>query len=213
MWDTRILLLEFGRLGLVGQELKGLLSVSASGVTIQHELVARANLDHIRRLSLNGSVGVCFVLPNAAMVEAGAFLQRFNEAPAVPPVLVVVDSQNQSSQLMSLANDFLMTPLRPEEVISRVRRWSRSPSDEAELAHIKEKIGLKQLIGTSPPFAAAVKNIPAVARSEATVMILGETGTGKEVFARAIHYLGKTASGPFMPVNCGAIPTELMENE
>jgi len=213
MWDIRILLLEFGHLGSIGEELKELLTANASGVTIQHELVTRANLDHTRRLALHSSVGVCFALPNAAIAEVVAFLQSFNEAPAAPPVLAVVDSQNQSPQLLALANDFIMTPLRAAEVISRVRRWSRSPADEADLAHIKERIGLKQLIGTSPPFAAAVKNIPAVARSEATVMILGETGTGKEVFARAIHYLGKTASGPFMPVNCGAIPTELMENE
>ncbi len=65
----------------------------------------------------------------------------------------------------------------------------------------------------SPAMRHALKNLPAVAASAQTVLISGETGTGKEIVARAIHVLSKRASGPFMAVNCGAIPEGLIEGE
>jgi DNA-binding NtrC family response regulator len=72
---------------------------------------------------------------------------------------------------------------------------------------------LKRLIGESPSFLAAVNKIPLVAEFDASVLISGETGTGKELTARAIHQLSPRANAPFIPVNCAAIPTELVENE
>ncbi len=81
------------------------------------------------------------------------------------------------------------------------------------LTSLKEQVGLRHLIGNSPEFLDEVKKIPKIARFEITVLITGETGTGKEVFARAIHYLSPRAEGPFVPVNCGAIPADLVENE
>jgi two-component system, NtrC family, response regulator GlrR len=78
---------------------------------------------------------------------------------------------------------------------------------------MKEKLGLRHLVGESPSFLAAVEKIPLVARCEASVLLFGETGTGKELVARAIHYLSPRAKKPFIAVNCGAIPTELVENE
>jgi len=60
---------------------------------------------------------------------------------------------------------------------------------------------------------ALLKQIASVAKHDVCVLILGETGTGKEVFARAIHYCSERSSKPFIPVNCGAIPVDLLENE
>ncbi|NVM20900.1 MAG: sigma-54-dependent Fis family transcriptional regulator [Desulfobacterales bacterium] len=70
-----------------------------------------------------------------------------------------------------------------------------------------------QLVGESPSFCAEIKKIPIVAAGDASVLISGETGTGKELCAQAIHYLSPRAAKPFVPVNCGAIPVELLENE
>jgi two-component system response regulator GlrR len=70
------------------------------------------------------------------------------------------------------------------------------------------------LIGESPAFIALLRSVERVARrSIATVLVRGETGTGKELIARAVHYLGERRGCPFVPVNCGALPDTLVENE
>lgn len=89
----------------------------------------------------------------------------------------------------------------------------RDGRNETVLRELKRKLGLGQLIGESPAFLAAISKIPTMARCDANVLIAGETGTGKEVCARAIHYLSLRSSQPFIAVNCGAIPDELVENE
>jgi transcriptional regulator with PAS, ATPase and Fis domain len=69
------------------------------------------------------------------------------------------------------------------------------------------------LIGSSAVFLQALKLIDRFSTCDATVLILGETGTGKELAARAIHYLSDRRDGPFVPINCGAIPDSLVESE
>jgi two-component system, NtrC family, response regulator GlrR len=78
---------------------------------------------------------------------------------------------------------------------------------------LKAIVGMKLLVGQSPSFVAETRKIPLLASCSGRVVILGETGTGKELFARAVHYLSSRMSNPFVPVSCGAIPVELFENE
>jgi two-component system, NtrC family, response regulator GlrR len=71
----------------------------------------------------------------------------------------------------------------------------------------------KALIGTSKCFLQVTGLIPLLSSSRSTVLISGETGTGKELFARAVHYAGERKGKPFVPVNCAALPDHLIENE
>ena len=90
-----------------------------------------------------------------------------------------------------------------------VRHADAAPASDPELPD-----GLRgRLIGRAPAFLRMVRRVPQVAGSDATVLLLGETGTGKEVCAQAIHYTSPRASGPWIAINCAAIPAELVETE
>src|SRR5208283_3290938 len=87
----------------------------------------------------------------------------------------------------------------------------------SEKLYLEDEIRLDQnignMVGAGPGFQAVLKNIQTVAPTDATVMILGETGTGKELVARAIHELSGRSKGSFVKVNCAAIPASLLESE
>jgi DNA-binding NtrC family response regulator len=84
---------------------------------------------------------------------------------------------------------------------------------EMLLQHLRDAGALSKLVGSAPAFVKAISQLPAVSKSEAAVMIRGETGTGKELVARAIHYMSSRAGFPFVALNCGSLPDTLLEDE
>jgi two-component system, NtrC family, response regulator GlrR len=101
-----------------------------------------------------------------------------------------------------------------KEVISRLTQPDACKTQQdLPIRQLRSRLGLDHIIGESPAFVALLKLIDCIARHDVSVLILGETGTGKEVFARAIHYCSERSGKPFIPVNCGAIPVDLLENE
>ncbi len=133
------------------------------------------------------------------------------------PILIVAEhcEQEQILELLNLgAADFITQPLTATDLLARIKRLlEQTRKGEAFKRSLKVKLGLKQIIGDSPVFRKEIEKIPTVAQCDVTVLISGETGAGKELFARALHYLSPRAGRPFVPVNCGAIPTDLVENE
>jgi DNA-binding NtrC family response regulator len=89
----------------------------------------------------------------------------------------------------------------------------RQSSVENLVARQQNAQALGKLVGRSAAFLSAIEPVPAVAKSDATVLITGETGTGKELVAHAIHYLSARAGHPFSPVNCGSLSDTLLEDE
>jgi DNA-binding NtrC family response regulator len=81
------------------------------------------------------------------------------------------------------------------------------------VARLRSHEALSRLVGEAPRFLTVIERLPLMARNSATVVISGETGTGKELISRAMHYLGPRAPHPFVPVNCGALPDGLLEDE
>jgi transcriptional regulator with PAS, ATPase and Fis domain len=125
--------------------------------------------------------------------------------------------ENITRQLVSLpCNDFIICNSSPHEILARLRRCVDG-SLSTEFGEVKNHLlfnyGIKNLVGGDPKFCQALAKIKQIAACEVPVLLTGETGTGKEIFARTIHYLSPRADKPFIPVNCAAIPTELFENE
>lgn len=131
-----------------------------------------------------------------------------NRYPDIPVAMITAHGSVESAiEALKLgAFDFVTKPLALEklrELVGHALRASTTADDEAEAT----------LIGSSPKIAALREQIRKVARSQAPVHIHGESGVGKEVVARLIHRLGPRNGQPFIAVNCGAIPPELVESE
>ena len=86
-------------------------------------------------------------------------------------------------------------------------------ANERIIRHLREAQALARLIGEAPPFREVIAMLPAASRSDGAVLITGETGTGKELVARAIHYISHRAAHPFVAVNCGSLTDTLLEDE
>jgi DNA-binding NtrC family response regulator len=112
------------------------------------------------------------------------------------------------------AFDHLTKPIGREDLASLLTRMIRSRAPKSPVRDVPTADGIPEtLIGSSPSMREVQKTIGLVADSDATVLITGETGTGKEVVARTIHRVGARGHGPFMALNCAAIPPELLESE
>jgi DNA-binding NtrC family response regulator len=112
--------------------------------------------------------------------------------------------------------DFAHWPCAGEELASRLCRLCGKPEatpDDTLDPTLVETLAALNLVGTSTAFLEAMRRVRRLVRCDAPVLLRGETGTGKELVARAIHYLGPRAGGPFVPINCGALPDHLVENE
>jgi two-component system response regulator GlrR len=133
------------------------------------------------------------------------------------PIIVVYDATSPDEVLEMMgngANDFITAPLNAVNVLPRVRRLlDNAPGGNNPVQILKQEFGQKRLIGQSPTFLEAINKISILAKCDVNVLIAGETGTGKELCARSIHYLSSRSRGPFIPINCGAIPVDLVENE
>jgi two-component system response regulator GlrR len=137
-------------------------------------------------------------------------------APQVP-LMVAIENCHPDEMFRLLeagVGDFITPPITPADVLPRI--WQilkRSHQTKSLTETLTQELGLKQLVGASPKFLTEINKIPLIAKCDANILISGETGTGKEMCARAIHYLSPRARRAMIPINCGATPVELLENE
>ena len=119
------------------------------------------------------------------------------------------------------AYDFITKPLKRHEILRSVGKALEKAQLLAENRRLREQIASKSdtsgplggLIGRSDSFRVVLENVAQVAPSEATILVTGDSGTGKELLAKAIHDLSDRSSGPLIRVNCAAIPETLFESE
>jgi DNA-binding NtrC family response regulator len=142
-------------------------------------------------------------------------LKRIRARPDPPPVAVLtaVATAGNTIEAMRLgAVDHLTKPVSRADLADLVERMLRLQVARTATAQPRS-IDRDELIGASAPMRQVQKAVGLLADSDATVLICGETGTGKEVVARALHRHGRRQREPFVAVNCAAIPSELLESE
>lgn len=126
-----------------------------------------------------------------------------------------VAHEGETSSALFEVDDFLFCPYQDDEFLLRLKRLLRGQVGSAagSAQSPKKPNNLDVLIGESEPFLQVLRKVGLLAQSKAPVVISGETGSGKELLARAIHYRSPRGAKPFIPVNCGALPDDLFENE
>lgn len=159
---------------------------------------------------------VAVAVPQSA--RALEFFGRLHQHRLAAPVLAVLPprpSQEVLSSILPTVDDFVLCPVREKELLHRVQRILGPPVSDLEAAQdrLTKEFGLHRIIGKDPRFLQAIRLIPRVARVEAPLLITGDTGTGKDLFARAVHHHSRRRHFPFIPVDCGAVPVQLFENE
>jgi DNA-binding NtrC family response regulator len=142
------------------------------------------------------------------------------EADADTPVIVMTafGTIEEAVQAMKQgAADFLTKPVDTDHLMLLVDRALERRRLHTEYVLLKDeyqrRFGLPKVLGEDPALKESMLAIQRAAATDATVLILGESGTGKELMARSLHQLGKRAKGPFVAINCAAIPEALLENE
>ncbi len=136
------------------------------------------------------------------------------------PVIVMTAHGTVDTAVQAIkqgAYEYLLKPLDLDKLRVGVSRALEKRRLSREVAALRRELaatpGQASMVGTGPSMQEVFKRIGAVAASDVSVLLTGETGTGKEVVARAIHAASDRCEGPFVPVNCGAVPEALLESE
>lgn len=156
-------------------------------------------------------------LPDGDGIEFMSHLKAIN--PACEVIILTghatIESAIRATQ--KGAFHFVTKPFNLEELMSLIEKALTHKKLQQENQQLRSELNKKykfdQIIGNSEQIQNVLRLIERVADSDSTVLVTGESGTGKELIARAIHYNSPRAGGPFIPINCGAIPSELLESE
>ncbi len=152
-------------------------------------------------------------------IEGLMALEEFIALDPLVKVLIVSGNSERTNARAAIekgAHDIFPKPVDLDElkvVLGRVFKRVQLEQESLEERQLTQHVSLEQIIGSSLAMQAVFTTVRKVASTDVPVLILGESGTGKELIANAIHNLGRRKKGPFVAINCGAIPETLLESE
>jgi len=157
-------------------------------------------------------------LPDGSGLDVLADLKRQRPETIVVMITGSVDVPNAVAALRGGAHDFIGKPIRLEELRITLRNAFETKDLRAEVRRSRlersQQFSFSEIIGESPALTKAIDISKRVAASDVTSILLhGETGTGKDLFARAIHHSSERANAPYLAINCAALPATLIESE
>lgn len=160
---------------------------------------------------------VDFMLPD---MDGTALIERLVERSPHLPILMLTAHgtiTNAVNAIKKGASDFLVKPFETTDLLTRVEKALEIQQLKGEVARwrtfVQERYQFDHIITGSERMRQILRQVAQIAASEATVCLYGESGTGKELIAKALHMASRRAQGPFIAINCGAIPEGLLENE
>nr|WP_257224009.1 MULTISPECIES: sigma-54 dependent transcriptional regulator [unclassified Acinetobacter] len=194
------------------EDLCMLMQMSLSRMGVKTHVAHR--LDEAKKALSTYSYDACLTDLNLPDGNGLQLLDWMNEHCPSLPVAVLTAYGNMDIAIAALkagAFDFVSKPINPKHLEQLLQKALNKPL--AEDITSQDALEHKMLIGESLPIQQLRRTLKKIARSQAPVFITGESGTGKEVVANLVHRLSNRNEGPFIAINCGAIPTELMESE
>ncbi|HZU38762.1 MAG TPA: sigma-54 dependent transcriptional regulator [Gemmataceae bacterium] len=166
--------------------------------------------------------GVAVIVTDLQMPKTdGLALLRYAREHAPHAAVIVVTGhgtvETTRAALKEGAFDYLTKPVKPKELAQCVREAVADRAMAARMASFHSRLhkehGFQNIVGTSPAMLAVFEKIRLAADAKSTVLVVGDSGTGKELVVRALHYSSSRASKPFIPINVAAIPESLIESE
>ena len=165
-------------------------------------------------------VGTFLLILSHDPTEWDSLIRPLVDSKSKGRVVVCLDEAHTdhiSKLLEAEVDDVILLPMPEKAFLRRIKTLFKSPRDESidrlRKTMTDQSHGLYNFVGDSELFLDSIREISTMSKADTPVLITGESGTGKELCARGLHYLGNRANKPFIPVNCGAIPEHLYENE
>ncbi|HSJ26107.1 MAG TPA: sigma-54 dependent transcriptional regulator [Longimicrobiales bacterium] len=172
----------------------------------------------VKALELKPDIVLCDVrMPRLGGLE---FLERYRAAGGLGMVIVMTAYGSTELALEAMKNgayDYLPKPFSPDQLVLVLKKAEEREALRQEVFRLREEVGIqrryREIISNSPAMQRALEIAAKVARHPSPVLVTGESGTGKELIARLIHNESDRADSAFVPLNCGAIPENLLESE
>jgi len=201
---------------IVDDEANTLASLSRAFRLAGHEATVCDNA--VKALELAESQSFDLILSDVVMPgkDGLTLLEELKKREVAAPVVMMsgqahIEMAVKATRLGAL--DFLEKPISTEKLLLTVENALKLRNLESENQQLKQRLGKHEIVWSGEKMRRVMAQVDRVAASETRVCILGETGTGKELVARTLHERSPRASGPFITLNCAAVPAELIESE